>query len=288
MLVAGAIIMLVIVLLRSVVIQVGAWFQDRRHLQVRADAGALAGAQLFNECFDTAAFLPADAGDDMEKTASQYAGFSTYNGTPLSPDPLRRRTTRALAPARNSIAFQSKTYPGGGGERRRTNHRTPRTNATRAFLRSTSSSPATWAECSRSRRSLTSTLTRASSSRKCSPSTPTFPLAIPEIVPDAVGVTFINEDTGARANRLRGRVSLRHDLHVQARDTDRSGRDPYSSDLAAHRRRRQPAGVRRHDTYRQAHRYARRVGSRLGELRQLRREWEQLRVLQQQRLGQGA
>src|SRR4051812_24080162 len=114
-LVTGAIIMVVLVSLAAVMIQVGAWFQDRRHLQVRADAGALAGAQLFNQCFDTAAFpVPRTVKANMEKTASQYAGFDSYLGTPLAAAFTPAKNT-SFGTGSNSALFQSTTYPGGGG-----------------------------------------------------------------------------------------------------------------------------------------------------------------------------
>ena len=37
------------------VIEVGNWFEHKRHLQLQADAGAFAGGGLFNACFVDAA-----------------------------------------------------------------------------------------------------------------------------------------------------------------------------------------------------------------------------------------
>ena len=199
-LVAGAILMVALVFLGAALIQVGAWFQDRRHLQVRADAGALAGAQLFNECFvDASAGLDPKA--DMEKAASQYAGFSDYLGSPLTGQFAPPQNT-TFGTGTNAVLFQSKTYPGGGG--------------------SAPDDTNTANECDPSNLALDVKLTRDVGGlfsisplahvhahsrvelKEVQSLVPSFPLAVPEIVPNAVGVTFINEDTGAELTGCSG------------------------------------------------------------------------------------
>lgn len=202
-LIAGAVLMAVLVLFGAVVIQVGAWFQDRRHLQVRSDAAALAGAQFFNGCFvDPSAFPPGEtAGGRIEKAASQYAGFSSYKGTPLVGVFTPPHNT-TFGSGSNTIAFQSKTYPGGGG--------------------SGPDDTNTNDECDPSNLALDVKLTRDVNGifsvsplarvhahsrvelKEVESLVPSFPLAVPEIVPDAVGVTFINEDTGAELTGCSG------------------------------------------------------------------------------------
>ena len=104
MIVAAAILMASLILLGAVVIQVGAWFQDRRHLQVRADAGALAGAQMFNECFaDESAAGQLKAKADIENWAKRYAGFASSVGA---------AENTSFGQGSNNVLFQSKTYPG--------------------------------------------------------------------------------------------------------------------------------------------------------------------------------
>jgi hypothetical protein len=103
--VTAAIIAFVLIVLGAAVVQVGDWFQHRRSIQVRADAAALAGGQVFNECFDSVDYTTSQAQTDIENTARQYAGFSgggtSYNTT--------------FGGGSDSILFQSATYPGGGG-----------------------------------------------------------------------------------------------------------------------------------------------------------------------------
>ena len=60
----------VVVLMASFVVNAGNWFEHHRHLQLQADAGALAGGGVFNGCFgDQAA-----ANTVIEQTARKYAG----------------------------------------------------------------------------------------------------------------------------------------------------------------------------------------------------------------------
>jgi hypothetical protein len=110
--VVAALTMLFLALLAGAVVQVGRWFEHRRHLQVRADAGALAGGQMFNECFDTVKFTAPAAKKDIETWATAYAGFTTAD------------TVAAGAPQENVQigggtdplpSFQSPTYPDGTG-----------------------------------------------------------------------------------------------------------------------------------------------------------------------------
>jgi hypothetical protein len=202
-LVAATITLLVFALTGAVLVQVGTWFQDRRHLQVRADAGALAGAELFNECFvDPSLGLNPKA--DIEKTASQYAGFSTYpgkNGSALSGQ-FTPAYNSTFGTGSNDVLFQSTTYPGGGGDA------PDDTNTAN--------------ECDPSNLGLDVKLTRDVGGlfslsplahvhaharvqlKEVQSLVPSFPLAIPEIVPNAVGVTFINEDTGTELTGCSG------------------------------------------------------------------------------------
>jgi Flp pilus assembly protein TadG len=75
-LVLVAVALPVLVLFVSFVVDVGDWFAHKRHLQMQADAGALAGAGLFNLCF--ASQSSGDA--TIESTARTYAGDPTTSG----------------------------------------------------------------------------------------------------------------------------------------------------------------------------------------------------------------
>jgi hypothetical protein len=200
-LVAATLGMVGLIFMGLVLVQVGSWFQDRRHLQVRADAGALAGAQFFNECFvDPLAGLNPKA--DMEKAASQYAGFSKYLGTALAGQFTPARNT-SFGTGSNAVLFQSKTYPGGSGGSDDTN---------------------TANECDSGNLALDVKLTRDTGGilsisslahvhaharvqlKEVQSVVPTFPLAVPELVPNKVGVTFVNEDTNAELTGCSGAV----------------------------------------------------------------------------------
>lgn len=58
------------------VIEVGNWFEHKRHLQLQADAGAFAGGGLFNACFVDAAGGSAA----IESEARRYAGDPLWAG----------------------------------------------------------------------------------------------------------------------------------------------------------------------------------------------------------------
>src|SRR5438105_14537013 len=78
----GAVIVIVAVWMTSAialvtfVIDVGHWYEHRRHLQVQVDAAALAGGGKFSACFNNG------GGDSSILTeASKYAGRTgTWNG----------------------------------------------------------------------------------------------------------------------------------------------------------------------------------------------------------------
>jgi hypothetical protein len=63
----------VILLFVMFVVEVGNWFEHKRHLQMQADAGAFAGGGLFNGCFGN----PSAASTAIENEARKYAGDPT-------------------------------------------------------------------------------------------------------------------------------------------------------------------------------------------------------------------
>jgi Flp pilus assembly protein TadG len=66
----------VLLLFLMFVVEVGNWFEHKRHLQVQADAGAFAGGDLFNACFlDTTSGSAA-----IDSEARRYAGDPTWAG----------------------------------------------------------------------------------------------------------------------------------------------------------------------------------------------------------------
>jgi hypothetical protein len=75
--VAGAILMLAITLVSVVAVEIGNRYEHRRHLQIQADAAALAAGQRFDLCISD----PASAFTGMQQLATQYGGFGagSYN-----------------------------------------------------------------------------------------------------------------------------------------------------------------------------------------------------------------
>jgi hypothetical protein len=66
----------VLLLFAMLVLEVGNWFEHKRHLQLQVDAGALAGGGLFNACFsDETAGSAA-----IENEARRYAGDPAWAG----------------------------------------------------------------------------------------------------------------------------------------------------------------------------------------------------------------
>jgi Flp pilus assembly protein TadG len=94
----------VLLLALALAIDVGNWFVHKRHLQMQADAAALAGGGHFGDCFspDTGVSGAADA--TIEDAATQYAGNSASNFNLQIGGGAARVTTR----------FNSKTFAVGG------------------------------------------------------------------------------------------------------------------------------------------------------------------------------
>ena len=63
----------VLILFAMLVLEVGNWYEHKRHLQMQADAGAFAGGGLFNGCFGN----PSTASVAIENEARKYAGDPT-------------------------------------------------------------------------------------------------------------------------------------------------------------------------------------------------------------------
>lgn len=104
--ITAAIMAVGFILLGSALLQVGDWLQHRRHLQMRADAAALAGGQLLTECFATSQFTAGQAQTNVENAALEYAGFPSAAGPSYNAQ---------FGGGSDSVLFQSNTYPGGGG-----------------------------------------------------------------------------------------------------------------------------------------------------------------------------
>jgi hypothetical protein len=194
-LVGAAIVALAMVLLGAVVIQVGAWFQHRRHIQVRADSAALSGGQVLSECFNIPSTTTEPTVDaDIESWAKNYGGLSsavsTQSGAPYN---MQFGTSSS-----NLMSFQSDTYPSAGSP-------TPTRNLGNECFNADGTSnllldvkmaqegiPSlfsfvplatvhSWARVQL--QTITSLI-------------PSLPLAIPDVNPKAVAVTFVDDSTG--------------------------------------------------------------------------------------------
>ena len=191
-LVGAAVALVAFSMLGLVLLDVGQWFQHRRHLQVRADAAALAGAQLFNECFDTAAFTTAQAKTDIENAALKYSGMASgdYN-----------TGWQKGVSSPEAIAFQSNTYPasgssgdgGLGGEcaQLMLDVKMTQSGLPKILSLSPLATAHAWARVE---------LQQVLASR------PSFPLAIPNFDTSKVGVTFVDENTGLELQGCTGAV----------------------------------------------------------------------------------
>ncbi len=90
----------VLALFATFVLDVGNWFEHRRHLQMQADAGALAAGGSFNSCFAGTGSGP------VTDSARQYAGDPTYGGANLYNAQIGGANKGAV-----SMLVNSKTYP---------------------------------------------------------------------------------------------------------------------------------------------------------------------------------
>lgn len=198
-LIAAAIAMLVMALLGTAVVQVGDWFQHRRHIQVRADAAALAGGQVLATCFNVPSSMTEQQADSaIEAWAQSYGGFSTTD--PESGAVLPARNTQFGPSADNSMWFQSDTYPssseaqpatsrtlgnecfdGNGNPNLMLDVKMTQGGIPALFSIAPLATVHGWARVAL--QSITST-------------TPTMPLAIPDVNPKAVAVTFVDQSTG--------------------------------------------------------------------------------------------
>jgi Flp pilus assembly protein TadG len=95
----------VAILLAAFAIDTGGWFLHKRHLQLQADAGALAAAQAFQPC----------ANESIYKLAGQYGGVtsvSTPQGSVTSSTPLYNVQAGKTSGSNTHAVINSKSYFG--------------------------------------------------------------------------------------------------------------------------------------------------------------------------------
>ncbi len=89
----------------AIATDVGNWFVHRRHLQMQVDAAALAGGSLFGNCFSTDSTMAAGANAAIEDEAARYAG--------LASSPYNLQVGGGSSNV--AVAYNSQTFPGGAG-----------------------------------------------------------------------------------------------------------------------------------------------------------------------------
>ena len=87
-----------ILLLLTLAIEIGNWYEHKRHLQIQVDAAALAAGQHFGECLTS----PGSAEGNMETEAAKYGG-GTYNA----------QVGGASGKGSLTLWYQRNTYPPG-------------------------------------------------------------------------------------------------------------------------------------------------------------------------------
>jgi hypothetical protein len=200
-LVVGGITLACFALLGGGLLEAGQWWQHRRNLQVRTDAAALAGGTLFNECFNTLAFTPAQAAIDMETLSTKYSGIPgsvTIGGTTATS--TYNRGWQGFTTGDDGIGFQSNTYPTPSGSLPARDYNSPGSSeecdTLELDVKQTQNLPNIlsiptpqwtthgWARIQE---------------QEVESVKPSLPLAIPNFDLSAVGVTFVDETTGGNA-----------------------------------------------------------------------------------------
>src|SRR5438105_5924676 len=99
------------VAITTFVIDVGHWFEHRRHLQLQVDAGALAGGGYFNSCYGATATAKADpnstANLSIEDAARKFAGDTKNVSGAFNPQVNNQSNV--------TVILNSTDYPDNGG-----------------------------------------------------------------------------------------------------------------------------------------------------------------------------
>jgi putative Flp pilus-assembly TadE/G-like protein len=94
----------VAILLAAFAIDAGNWFWHKRHLQLQADAGALAAAQNFQQCFTN----PSAANAAITTSAQQYSGIA---GAPLYNTQIGETSSNEVHELINSQKYYNQSEP---------------------------------------------------------------------------------------------------------------------------------------------------------------------------------
>lgn len=198
-LVVAGIMLLAFALLGGVIVEAGQWFEHRRAIQVRADAAALAGGQQLAECFNVGinGVTESSVDSDIEGWAKSYGGLtgaSTQANAPYNP--------QFGTSSSDLMSFQSDTYPSAGNP-------TPPPNLGPECYRA-DGTPNLMLDVKVSQEGIPSIFNFSNFSplatvhgwarvqlQQVQSLVPSMPLAIPDVRPKQVAVTFVNNATGA-------------------------------------------------------------------------------------------
>jgi hypothetical protein len=202
----GAVLVMVALFMASAialvtfVIDVGQWFEHRRHLQVQADAAALAGGDMFAACFNGGGGNSA-----MFNEASKYAGtVGTWNGTPYGTSLYNAQVGNSYRGS-VSVLYQSTTYADGSNGNDGTETQGPCNTAHLMFDVKATERNLPWFFGGGMFVPSINTHARVQL-HALNAANPSMPLAVPDVNPKQVGVTFVNEATGAELTGCGGSV----------------------------------------------------------------------------------
>jgi putative Flp pilus-assembly TadE/G-like protein len=179
-----AIALPVLLLFVSLVINVGHWFTHHRHLQLQADAGALAGGDLFNRCFETTDPVAANAA--IRGEARKFAGDPTV--TPRYNSQVSIRKTENVV-----VLINSKTYDRGGPGPDDTDERDPCLSAMVDVKLSDEDVP--WFMRLATVDAINARARVAA--KVVSSLVGSLPIAVPDPVPRLASVSFVDETSGS-------------------------------------------------------------------------------------------
>lgn len=206
----GAVLVMVAVWMTSAiflvtfVIDVGHWFVHQRHLQLQADSAALAGGGKFGACFNNG------GGDSaMFNEATKYAGaVGTFNGTAYGTSRYNPQIGESHI-GTVSVRYQSATYADGSNPHDGTETAGPCETAHFMFDVKATEQNLPLFFIGGSFVPAINTHARVQL-QALGDTNPSLPLAVPDVNPRQVGVTFVDESNGAEltgctgANKITG------------------------------------------------------------------------------------
>lgn len=186
--VVAGIAVLAFALLAAAGVEIAQWLQHRRHIQVRADAAALAGGQVLSECFAPAGTF-IDPNADVENWAKSYGGITGGASQQLS-QPYNGQFGSSSS---NLMSFQSSTYPSASNPDPTQDLGQPCDNLMLDVKMTQEGIPPLF--------SISPLATVHGWARvelqQIEAVKPDLPLAIPDVNPKQADATFVNEATGA-------------------------------------------------------------------------------------------